>query len=345
MISAAHSPIVIAEVPLVHCLDRHPKARALAYTLVDGGKTRVPEVDAFSVPQFLRGITRLNASGIKVLSAISAVFGTITRSCRHLISFNPAPFRAGTPRQTIRPSNNRMGMVTHAQLSPSPSWSRMHAGLENPFQNNQGRFIYALPDLRSSSLFSHLSPVAIPGATGIGCSSDEPAACFPQRLPLVVPKDKDEEPPLWDESDFDPDIHFYLTQSEMESEEVKAELRLRVKQRDDDSSTPTPTSSSSVPPSPASSESSSEKEKPDVGKRPKRTRCRRRRIRSPPDHGGCVKGPRSMNPHGMYSLPWTHHSESESYSWMLAYYGIISPYKDPWLFQPPVSGFVGLFSS
>ncbi|KAI0245811.1 hypothetical protein BJV78DRAFT_1287106 [Lactifluus subvellereus] len=217
-------------------------------------------------------------------------------------------------------------------LSSSPPWSRMHSELENPFQNNPGRFIYALPDLRPS-LSSH---------TPIGCLPDEPATCPPQRLPSVEPKDEGEEPPLWDESHFDPDIRFYLTQGEMEVKEVKpAGLRLRAKQRDD-SSTPMPTPSS-VSSSTASVESSSEKEKPEAESRPKRPRRRRRRIRPRPDHGGCVMGPRLMNIYGMHPPPWTHPVGSNS--WGPGYYGMVGPSLGPWLLQPPISGYAGLFSS
>jgi hypothetical protein len=209
-------------------------------------------------------------------------------------------------------------MVSHAQLSSppsSPSWSRMHSNLENPFQNSAGPFIYALPDLRSSPS-SH---------TAISCPRDDLATSF-QQLPFVVPKDKSKEPPHWDESHFDPDIGFYLTQGEMALNEVNGELRLRAKQ-EDNSSTSTPTYS--VPLSPASSESSSVKEKPEAEKKPKRARRRRRRNRSSPDYDGCVMGPRSMNLYGTHLLPWTY--LAGSYSLGSAYYGIVSSHLGPWL--------------
>jgi hypothetical protein len=219
-------------------------------------------------------------------------------------------------------------------LSSSPSWSQMHSKLENPFQNNPGPFIYALPDLRSS----------LSSRTPIGCSPDEPAACLPsQQLPLVEPKDEGEESPLWDESHFDPDIRFYLTQGEVVIKEVKAEAELRIHaKQQEDSSTPMPTPSS-VSSSTASVESSSEKEKLEAESRPKRTRRRRRRIRPRPDHGGCVMGPRLMNIYGMHPPPWT--LPVGSHSWGPGNFGMVGPSLGPWLLQPPIYGYAGLSSS
>jgi hypothetical protein len=191
--------------------------------------------------------------------------------------------------------------------SPSSSWSRMQSELENPFQNNPGRFIYALPDLCSSSPLTHL-------AVGC-CSPDEPSTCSPQQISFAsVSKGDDEGPSIWDESQFDLDIPFYLSQRDME-------FHLRAEQRDD-----------SVPPTPTCPESPSEKDNPEAEKRPKRTRRRRRRrIRSPSDYGGCVMGPRSMNLNGIYFLPWT--QLEGSYSWGPGYSGIVAPQHTigPWV--------------
>jgi hypothetical protein len=218
-------------------------------------------------------------------------------------------------------------MVSHAQLSPSPSspsWSRTHSNVENPFQNSTGPFIYALPDLRSFR-----SP-----HTAMSRSRDDPATSF------EVLNDKRKEPPHWDESHFDPDIGFYLAQGEVALNEVNGELRLRAKQEDN---SPTPTPTSSVPSSPASSESASVREKLEGEKKPKRTRRRRRRNRYPLGNEGCVMGPRSMNPYGTHLLPWTY--LAGSYSVGSAYRGTASSHMGPWLLQPPVSRCFGLFSS
>ncbi|KAH9979585.1 hypothetical protein BGW80DRAFT_605894 [Lactifluus volemus] len=136
--------------------------------------------------------------------------------------------------------------------SPSSSWSRMQSELENPFQNNPGRFIYALPDLCSSSQLTH-------PAVGC-CSPDEPSTCSPQQISFAsISKGDDEGSSIWDESQFDLDIPFYLSQRDME-------FHLRAEQRDD-----------SVPPTPTCPES-----------RLRRTIQRQRRGQNVPVGAGAV---------------------------------------------------------
>jgi hypothetical protein len=165
-------------------------------------------------------------------------------------------------------------------VDPS-SWPRMGSDLENPFQNVPGRFIYALPDLRSSPLFG-------PSIRGV------PSTPSPQHSPL-----EGRVAPLpWDESGFDHDRCPDTTQGESEPELGETDPR-------NDSCTYTP--------SPLSPTSSTSSEKERTTEKTKRSR-RRRRRRQAVEVGGCVMGPRmvlfypywtpNLTPAIVSSSPW-----------------------------------------
>ena len=160
-----------------------------------------------------------------------------------------------------------------------PSWLRMGSDLENPFQNVPGRFIYALPDLRSSLSFG-------PSTSGVPSTPSPPHSPLEGQVEMLP----------CDESGFD---HDGCPDTTTQGESVEPNLGetdpvLDANIRSDSHRTHTPSLLS-----PTSSTSS---EKGRTTEKTKRSRRPRRRNRPVVDVGGCVMGPRMVLFHPYWAL-------------------------------------------
>lgn len=157
-----------------------------------------------------------------------------------------------------------------------PSWPRMGSDMENPFQNAPGRFIYALPDLRSSMYFgannSRVSSTTVPPTPSL-----PPSPLEGQISPLPC-----------DEIGFDHDGCPDTTEGESKPKikQEKADSDLDAKPRSD---------SRTHTPSPLSPTSSSSSRQERTTEKTKRSRRRRRRNRHVVEVDGCVMGPRMVH--------------------------------------------------
>jgi len=224
----------------------------------------------------------------------------------------------------------------------------MRSGVENPFQNAPGPFIYALPNLAGPRL-------SLPSITIADCSLDNcPGPAPPSdghdsyhnraATSLNLPVESADSLP----KDVDPELSFVpqsplITFDENDDTSDSDDTQQREQQQErscSGSSTPTPSQTSSGTGF-AGSESSGEKDDDDdgsegspkeKGKRRRRSgqgARRRRRNRQRSEQGGCAMGPRVMGIPGIHHhLPlwWIQHSLPQpSPSLPGAMAGVVSP--------------------
>lgn len=265
-------------------------------------------------------------------------------------------------------------------LPPPTSWPRMRSGVENPFQNAPGTFIFALPNLAgpcpsaSSDTISDCS-FACPYAPFDDDHDDheeyhhnppETPRCSPVESaqsagPLTEDADPEDLPPLL-HSPFDND------DSDSDSDDTGSQHH-KQQQSSSGSSTPTP---SHTPSSTTSFEFSEDQQEDaedspkEKGRRKRRSgqgARRRRKNRQLSEQSGCVMGPRAMGIPGVHLQGWFQRSHPHSQQppqplpsampgvghghvlFPAAYYGYAVSSPTTWLLPPhaapPVPGFFG----
>ena len=221
-------------------------------------------------------------------------------------------------------------------LPPPTCWPRMRSGVENPFQNAPGPFIFALPNLAgacpstSSDTISDCS-LACPFAPFDDNDDSEyhprrQSRCHnpPPETPRHSPVETAAETagPLTEDADpedlspvphspFDEDDDDSDNDSDSDDTSTGSSQYPQQQQSSSGSSTPTP---SHTPSSPASSESSDDpredaedsppKEKGRRKRRSGQGARRRRRNRQLLEQNGCVMGPRAMGIPGVQLQGW-----------------------------------------
>ena len=232
------------------------------------------------------------------------------------------------------------------ELPPLTSWPRMRSGVENPFQNAPGPFIFALPNLAgpcpstSSDIISDCS-LACPFTPFDDDHDDDDDKCHRRQSRYHDPPETLRDSPVETAEtagpftehahpeDLLPTPHSPFDDNDSDSEDTStSSSRHSQRQRSSSgSSTPTP---SHTPSSPASSESSedpqegeeedadSEEDSPkEKGRRKRRSgrgARRRRRNRQLSEQGGCVMGPRAMGIPGVHLQGWFQRSHPHSHS-------------------------------
>jgi len=230
-----------------------------------------------------------------------------------------------------------------ASLEPPPptSWPRMRSGVENPFQNAPGPFIFALPNLAgacpsvSSDTISDCS-LACPYTPFDDDQDDDEYFLRRQNRchnppetprhspveetagPLTEDADPEDLHPVphspFDDADDDND-------SDSDDTSTSSSQHPQQQQSSSGSSTPTPSHThSSSPPSSEFSEDPQEdaedspKEKGRRKRRSGQGARRRRRNRQLLEQNGCVMGPRAMGIPGVHLQGWFQRSHPHSHS-------------------------------
>ena len=237
------------------------------------------------------------------------------------------------------------------ELPPPTSWPRMRSGVENPFQNAPGPFIFALPNLAgpcpsvSSDIISDCSlacpftPFDDDHDDDDDDDDDNDNECHRRQSRYHDPPDTLRESPVEtagpltehaDPEDLPPIPHSPFDDNDSDSDDTSTSTSRHPERQQSSSGSSTPTPSH-TPSSPASSESSEapqeeEEEEEDAdsedspkekGRRKRRSgqgARRRRRNRQLSEQGGCVMGPRAMGIPGVHLQGWFQRSHPHPHS-------------------------------